>query len=363
MLRNKCLLCGGNLKQIFKIKMPVFMGVNEDRREEIIENMNFVSCGVCGELQIKELLDSRLVYAANHNIGTIGKTWENHYAELVNFIGNVDNKTILEIGDPSAKIAIKANGYKNWYIVEPNPDNIEIENVTFIKSFFEEPFDLFENIDLIVSSHSLEHIHDPHRFFKKCHKLLTTNGIMVISVPDMDFFLNQKHSPAAILQFEHTYFINEEVLNILASENGFSIVEIKKYNNHSIFYKLKKEDKKLSIRSHLQLNEKIKINLSAHFNNIEKINKNMVNHKVYLFGAHVTSQFYIFNGLMQNYIKAILDNATYKQGYKLYGTHLEVLSPLAIKEEECAVICSHVGIYYEEICQQLKKINNKVVIL
>ena len=55
------------------------------------------------------------------------------------FIGkNVENKTVLEISDPIAKIARLAKKFKSWYIVEPNPADIEIENVKFIKQFFDE---------------------------------------------------------------------------------------------------------------------------------------------------------------------------------------------------------------------------------
>jgi len=360
-IRNGCLLCGGKLERLFGIKMPVFMGVNENQREEIVEDMTFTACNVCGEVQIKELLDQNLVYFNNHNINIVGKTWEGHYVELVEFIGNLtDNKTILEIGDPSGKIATRTKGYKNWYIVEPNP-GLEIENVIFIKSFFDESFQ-FESVDLIVHSHLLEHIYNPHGFFKKCHELLRDDGIMVGSIPHMEHFLNSMYSPINILQFEHTYFINEEILNFLANANGFSVVDVKNYNNHSIFFKLKK-DNSFNKTLDLKLSNKFGENLLYHIENIKKINAS-VSSDAYIFGSHVTSQFYFFNGLKTKHIKGVLDNSINKQGYKLYGTDLMVLNPEIIKnKKDCIVICSHDGIYYKEIYQQLKEINNKVSIL
>lgn len=361
-IRNGCLLCGGKLDKLFNITMPVFMGVNKDQFEELIEDMTFTECHICGEVQIKELLDQNLVYSSNHNIGTIGKTWENHYVELANFTGNlIDNKTILEIGDPSGKIATKIKGYKNWYIVEPNP-GLEIENVIFIKSFFDESFQ-FESVDLIFNSHLLEHMHNPHGFFKKCHELLRDGGIIVGSIPHMEHFLNRMHSPVNILQFEHSYFINEEILRFLANANGFSVIEVKNYNNHSIFFKLKKENSFKLNHLELTIGNKFKSNLLDHFKNMKKINDSVLSNYTYLFGGHVTSQFYLFNGLANKCIKAILDNSVNKQGHKLYGTDLMVLNPEIIKKRDCIVICSHVGIYYKEIYQQLKEINNKVSIL
>jgi hypothetical protein len=98
--------------------MPIFMGVNKDNRKEEILKMSFFGCLNCGEVQIKELVDLSLLYHDNHNIGVIGKIWENHYIEFSEFIKNdIKNKTILEISDPSAKIAKLSNGFDKWYIV------------------------------------------------------------------------------------------------------------------------------------------------------------------------------------------------------------------------------------------------------
>ena len=55
---------------------------------------------------------------------------------------------------------------------------------------------------------------------------------------------------------------------------------------------------------------------------------------------------------------------THKQNHKLYGTELYVKNPDIINcEKKCVVICSHIGIYYDEIVKQLNKINNDIIIL
>ena len=71
---------------------------------------------------------------------------------------------------------------------------------------------------------------------------------------------------------------------------------------------------------------------------------------VYLFGAHVFSQYLFAFGLETERIAAVLDNAETKQGKRLYGTDLSVLSPkiLARCPDEPVVIL-RAGVYNEEI--------------
>jgi len=366
--RKECVLCGGETEKLYTINMPVFMGVNINNSEEYFNDMSFNVCNSCGEIQIDELLDLNVLYQNNHNIGVVGNTWKQHYVELAEFISDtIKDKTILEISDPSAKIAKLSNGFKYWYIIEPNAKKIELENVEFIDGFFDDDFNTVENIDVIIHSHLLEHIHDPSSFFKKCNQLLNEDGVMFISIPDMEYILNKEYSPNNILHFEHTYFLNSEILEMLSNANGFKIIESQRYNNHSIFYKLKKDSSVLEKSIKLELSENFKNILDKHTDNIKNINEQISTNtdcEVYLFGAHVSSQFYLFNGLLGDKIKSIIDNDVNKQTHKLYGTSLYVNNPNIIKgEEKCIVICSHVGVYYDEIVKQLIELNKNVIIL
>jgi predicted SAM-dependent methyltransferase len=366
--RTSCVLCEGSLSPLFSFDMPSFMGVNLDDREEAFNKMTFLECTNCGEVQIKELIDLEVLYQNNHNIGVVGKMWEYHYKSFSKFISKgIINKTVLEISDPSAKIASQLTGYKSWSIVEPNPDEVSTPNVLFIKSFFDEHFHLEQKVDIIVHSHLLEHIHNPYSFFKQCNSILVDDGVMYVSVPDMDYLLNQTMSPNAILHFEHTYFINKEVINYLASKTGFEIIKTEKYNDHSVFYELKKVSSNLTNLPILDLKQKFLLSKSLHKKKIENINEKLSQYEnldVYLFGAHVSSQYYISNGLNVDRIKSLLDNSINKQNHRLYGTSLFVQSPdILIHEGPCVVICSHMSVYLVEISNQLLRLNKNIKIL
>lgn len=370
MKKNKrnCTLCNGETNNLFTIKMPVFMGVNKDNIEESITDMSFNVCDFCGEVQINELLDLNIIYHNNHNINIIGNIWEQHYIKFSEFIKDtIKNKTILEISDPSAKIAKLSQGFKKWYIIEPNSEKINLPNVEFINDFFDENFNTLNNVDVIIHSHLLEHIHNPMLFFNKCNEILTKDGVMLISIPDMDYILSKNYLPNNILHFEHTYFLNSKILEMFSNHSGFKIIETFKYDNHSIFYKLKKDSSIIKKPIKLEISNKFKTNYENCVDNINNINRELLNyndHSVYIFGAHVSSQFYLFNGLDKTKIKHIIDNDVNKQNHRLYGTELYVKNPDIINcEKKCVVICSHIGIYYNEIVKQLTNINKNIIIL
>jgi hypothetical protein len=88
---------------------------------------------------------------------------------------------------------------------------------------------------------------------------------------------------------------------------------------------------------------------------IRKINKEIENApgKVYLFGAHVFSQFLLSFGLNRNKIECILDNSPAKQGKRLYGTDLMVKSPDIIAEEFNPTIILRTGVFNQEIKHQI----------
>ena len=80
---------------------------------------------------------------------------------------------------------------------------------------------------------------------------------------------------------------------------------------------------------------------------------------IYLFGGHIFSQYLIKNGLNINKIKGILDNDTNKQGKRLYGTPLFVISPNNLKDIEKPIVILKTGFYNNEIKDDIVNNINK----
>ena len=61
-------------------------------------------------------------------------------------------------------------------------------------------------------------------------------------MPNMKVMIKKGYANA--MNFEHPYFLEEEMIDFLLKKNGFQILEKKKYLNNSIFYKTKKISRK-----------------------------------------------------------------------------------------------------------------------
>ena len=158
-----------------------------------------------------------------------------------------------------------------------------------------------------------------------------------------------------------------DILDNLLTESGFSIVK-KNYHNGlpCIFYACKK-DKPSSVvwdKSLYEKNKKVFLNfVDFHRRDVDKINYQIDNFDgdIFLFGAHIFSQFLIFNGLKSERIKFILDNSKMKQNNRLYVTDFLVKSPKVLKDVENPAVILKAGIYNEEIKSDVIKNINKNV--
>ena len=88
----------------------------------------------------------------------------------------------------------------------------------------------------------------------------------------------------------------------------------------------------------------------------------VIKQPVYLFGAHIFSQYLLCFGLDRTKIKSILDNSTAKQGKRLYGAEFFVQSPEVLRGQDRPIVILKAGIYNEEIKKDiLENINPNVL--
>ena len=361
-----CSVCGNvYLNSLLNYNMPVFMGTVEGIHSPQTDTMHIEQCKRCKNIQVKNNIDPKILYQNNHNNGMVGILWKEHYDKFAEFIQeNVVNKDVFEISDPSAKIVKLLDKYSSWTIIEPNPEpNINIPNVYFIKDFLTDTFKSDKEYDVLVHSHYMEHVTDLYAFLNQCRDLLKLGGMMCFSIPNFDKIAVPKSLPNNILHFEHTIYLNRNIVKHLLSKYGFEIVETQEYKNHSLFFKCKKTNKRLSFKLKIiDIKNILLDNHSYHLSNINRINDLMSKMPIYIFGAHINSQFYIYNGLSE--LQGVIDNSPYKQNKYLYGTKYKVFSPDELKNKKIVgVICSHIGPYYNEIVSGLLKVNDSISIL
>jgi predicted SAM-dependent methyltransferase len=371
MERYRCVLCNSNdLKEVYRLdNMPVFMGVidKENQDDIIYGNLIIDECNVCGNIQNMELLDLELVYMNNHNTDVVGETWLNHYIELNEFIKNNSiGDTILEIGDPSGKLAnVLHDNYKKWIIVEPNPNIDSVGNIEIIKQFFTKDFKINDIIQTIVHSHVLEHIYDPVEFMKDSFEILEEDGCIIFSIPNIKWLLDNNALPTGVLHFEHTYYIDSDNIENYLNLAGFRLEKIYNYKNHSIFVKAIK-DKNVNGFSIIKrdISSKLLSAVKYYDDKIEDIIERLNGSDFYLYSAHINSQYLLNNGIQTDNIISLLDISESKIGKKLYGFDLEVRNPISIENDDNPiVVISHMGAYKEEIKKNLLSINKNVILL
>lgn len=369
--RIKCAICNNELTNLYNLNnMPIKLTCTDSFNLKNSE-ISWSQCNDCNTIQLDKLIPLDILYSGSHNYSIVGKTWENYFKFFSNKIYNiVDNKNILEIGDPSAKIANKLNNYNQWFIVEPNKNNnIKFNNkISFIDGFFDEHFTISNKVDVIIHSHLFEHIYEPNIFLKKCYEVLDDNGEMFFSVPNMEYILEKELSAFLGVFFEHTIFYNKENIIYLLNKNNFEIIEIIDYENHSIMYHVKKIIKTNNV--FFIDNIKIKNYKDIFFNTLNKyikfindFNNSILKTECYIVGASYNTQFILALGLNINKLNGIIDNCKEKQGKYLYGFNLKIYDPsILIDKKDISIIIKN-GYYVNEICDQIKSLNTNVVII
>ena len=322
---------------------PVFMGCSTTpASNDLMADMNFWISPSSGMIQLNPLLPLDVLYPEAHGAGCIGNLWAMHHQALAKFIEKFDPSSVLEIGGAHGILATNYQNIKSisWTILEPNPTPIDKCKAQIIKGFFDKDFKFLGDVDVIVHSHVLEHIYNPDLFVGYCSKFLKIGKKLIFSVPNMRVMLERKYTNC--LNFEHTYYLSEDYIEILAAKYGFMVLE-KKYflDDHSIFYAMERCEAVNLIKpltNLYEINKKLYLDyIELHVKLVVDINRQLAaagGRDIFLFGAHVQAQYLIGFGLDIQKVNAILDNDSTKHGKRLFGTTKQVACPSVLRDKK-----------------------------
>ncbi len=357
-----------SLKPLYSFKnFPIFMGcVTQKREKDMVADMDWLIDPETGVIQLKKLLPLEILYQAQHVDGT-GPTWEKYYQDFASYIKKQKVKSVLEIGGGYGRLgelALQKMPGVEWTILEPHPF-VKNKKIKVISKFFDSNFKTKEKYDAIVMSQVLEHIYSPEEFLKTIYNYLENRNKVIIAYPNLEKWLRKKFTNA--INFEHTVFLTDYYLDYLVKANGFKILDKYKYLEHSHFYVLEKEPsiKKIKLpKSKYSQYKKIFMSfINYHKKIVKSLNAKVEKSKmpVYLFGAHIFSQYLIEFGLRTDKIVNILDNSPLKQDKRLYGTSIIVKSPKILKRLANANVILKAGAYNAEIKKDiLENINPRI---
>ena len=357
------------LKTIWEVNnFPLVIGCTDQASDkDVVASLSFGICQDTGIIQIQKVLPLEVVYSQYHS-EALGEIWERHHREFANFISKYSPRAVFEIGGSDgrlAKVYMKSNSVNKWVIIDPNPAVESLGKINVISAAFDNNFKTKEIFDTVVHSHTLEHMYEPREFMESIHKMLKVGDMHIFSLPNLHQYLKNRQSNT--LNFEHTILLSEYFVEELLKMYGFEVIEKKYFEQHSIFYSTKKVSKKIinyaGENKYKEYYAEFNKYLTYFEDEIKNLNKKIADFDgdIYIFGAHVFSQFLLALGLATKGVKGILDNSELKQGKRLYGTNFYVNKPNIIKGKKVAVIVK-VGAYQKEVVEQLKKINPQVLI-
>lgn len=353
--------------------MPVFMGVSENKNaESIFFDQDWKLCNECGCIFLSPLMPLEMVYQTNHHFEPIGEVWTAHHINFAEFIHSScphSSQTFLEVGAAHCFLAtqlLEKRHINKYIVVEPNPTQFP-DKVEIVKSFVELNYHLIQDADCVIHSHVLEHVYNPRTFFEGITKNMREGANLFISVPNIPKLIELRGANS--LNFEHTYLLDDKVVEYLASINCLDLISKQKFQEHSIFFHFRKN----SPNAHNHLEVPSLHQYSSSFLSlwrelsvfVVEVNKSIQNleRDNFLFGAHIFSQSLLALGLREADYLGVLDNSLDKQGKVLYGSNLHVFNPRVISEHERPTVIL-VGTHYdEEIRKQLTELNSEVLIL
>jgi len=354
------------------------MGVSHKTNNFEFENLNWWINKKSGNIQIYPKVSLDKLYFKSHGSGTVGKTWRDHHDLFFKLVNKHLTGNICEIGGGQNSILNKIKNFskiEKFYCFDKNlkleKKNKKIKKIT---KFFDKNFvknNKNKSIDLIIHSHTFEHLYNPNQFLKDVKSILSKNGKHIFTMPNMKPMIKKGYANA--MNFEHPFYYDEKLVDCLLFKNNFKIIKKQFFkNDHSIMYvtkidnsqnKFKESKSKIysEYKKNLKLFEKMFNFWKKDIRKINKLKKKYEN--VFIFGAHIFSQMMIFNGLNKKNIIGVLDNDMKKANKFLYGTNLKIHNPSALKKIVKPCVVLRAGSYNQEIKKQLSAINRNVNIV
>lgn len=126
--------------------------------------------------------------------------------ELLSTIPNLTHRKVLDVGTGIAllpltlrKLNVKAEGLDRYIFPEGDNAMFGIQNISNLQKLWNKQSltvhnaDIFDtnvikkitNIDVIINEATIEHLKDPRAFLRQCNNLLTPQGYLLITTPNL----------------------------------------------------------------------------------------------------------------------------------------------------------------------------------
>jgi hypothetical protein len=362
MERTECVVCSSkNLKFVYSLKeFPmIFLPTESLVSEDIKIELKLYGCENCGSVQLKELLDPKILYSTPHNSTYNTPLWKEHHISLSEFIYNhKDSDSIIEVGGYSgilAKNLLEKDSRIEYTILDICDEDPHIPNVRFIRGNCE-TYEFSENTT-VVMSHVFEHLYEPSKFISNLSRQNVKN--VFISIPNMSSLIKNRTIP--IVQQEHTFYCDYNDIIYLFSKEKYSCKTSFNFKNHSLFFHFVRNEN-TNLVENFDI-KRINENYSVYEYNKNKI-KNIRDFDTpfYIVPAGLYGQiiYYFLSDKLKSQTLGFLDNDPSKIGRRLYGTPFSIFKMDKVKEYDSITVLIFNGVYTNEIREQLNSYNKSI---
>lgn len=353
--RSRCVVCDIPVERpaIYLPKFPlteIYLKFKVDQKIGFIDQ-EFHVCKNCGHGQVNRVIDPNILYGYNYKTRT--STSSSAISAIDTFLLFIDKtlkkkriKTILEVGCNDLYMLRKMkNRAEVLYGIDPilkgiKPGDPKIKVIG----------DFFENVDLqklgcepdvVLSSHTLEHIENPKKMIENLLNSVSPNTLLFFQFPGLETLVDQAHFDQVFHQHLN-YFSLQSVIYML-NELGAELIdyEVNPYHWGSIMIAFRKSNANTK-KSNLKFSSKIQsipLKYIQSQYNIFKENMSLISRRleilkdkdVYGYGAALMLPilYYYINGLKN--LKYILDEDVNKRGLYYLNFPVEIRLPKVVK--------------------------------
>ena len=369
-IRDKCIICNNALtdeyfKQDLVIALSSYLVNKDDINKCINIPYNIYTCSYCKTSQTKYLGDLNLIYAENHADST-GYIMQNLHIKVKDlfkkYIDKINN--IAEVGSSYgvlSNVILNELGNKinKYYIIEPSFMGVIKNKQILIPDFFENvDYKRYDDTNTIIISHVFEHFYNPTEILNKIKDNTKIENVLLVW-PDLEYY--KDNNVYHVLNTEHTFYIDNNLIKILFNNISFEVIEKIRYENHSVLYFFSRNNnlEKLKIENiNYKIDNYYNVLLQKKEEIYEFIKINKANNKqICIWPASVHTQFFMMvlqTGVTD--IDFVLDNSKNKIGKYLYGYNLECKSFVDNCNKENVFILNG-GVFNKEVVNILQENN------
>jgi len=337
-LTFKCRLCAStriesliNLDGFPKAAQHFISSLEETEGDQPITLM-VCQCIDCGLIQLKNEPVSYykdVITAASLSEGSKENLVNEWHPFMKKY--NILGKDAIEVGAGKGDfLEVLERLDVNAYGIEHSLENIEEckkKKLKVKKAYLTElPESYNKKYSLVVCNNFLEHQPETKNYLSCLRNLVSDDGVIYISVPNVDYLLEKK----CLYEFvaDHLVYFTEKTLRKAMEINGFNILESYKKNNGNDLVVIAKSETRINIDGAIETVSDI----------VKSIQKEVNKHKnVAIWSAgHRALALMAIAKLEQ--IKYVIDSATFKQGKFTPILHKKIISPEDFISTNCDLL-------------------------